>query len=251
MSNEIEKITKETGTNSLFSSIQAFENGQRIAKGLCSSNLVPEAYKGNVANTMVALEMANRINISPFMVMQNLHIIKGKPSWSSTFIISALNTCGRFKPLRFKFEGQNNQSDDYGCRAITKDLETGESVIGPLVTWRMVKDEGWLSKPGSKWKTMPELMFQYRAAAFFGRLYAPDILTGMQSVDEVVDVSAKADLNDDLEELQSLFMEKEDWLHPTDKEHIELVIKNKEYTSYKKAIQVLNEVQEPKEVENE
>lgn len=31
-------------------------------------------------------------------------------------------------------------------------------------------------------------MFRYRAAAFFGRLYAPDILMGMQSADEVVDV---------------------------------------------------------------
>lgn len=246
MSNEIQKST--SGANSLFSSIQAFEDGQRIAKGLCTSNLVPEAYKGNVANTMVALEMANRINISPFMVMQNLHIIKGKPSWSSTFIISALNTCGRFEPIRFKFEGE---ADEYGCRAVTKDIKTGESIIGPIVTWKMVKAEGWLSKSGSKWKTMPELMFQYRAAAFFGRLYAPDILTGMQSVEEVVDVSSTANNEVELEELQALFMEKEDWLYPADKEAIERIISTKEHTSYKKAIQVLNEVQEPKEVEDE
>lgn len=249
MSNEIQKST--SGANSLFSSIQAFEDGQRIAKGLCTSNLVPEAYKGNVANTMVALEMANRINISPFMVMQNLHIIKGKPSWSSTFIISALNTCGRFEPIRFKFEGDNPESDEYGCRAITKDLKTGESIIGPIVTWKMVKAEGWLSKSGSKWQTMPELMFQYRAAAFFGRLYAPDILTGMQSVEEVVDVSVSANTENELDELQSLFMEKEDWMHPNDKQAIEQVIKNREHTSYKKAIQVLKEIQEPKEVDGD
>lgn len=249
MKNEIQKVSGKA--NSLFSSIQAFEDGQRIAKGLCTSNLVPEAYKGNVANTMVALEMANRINISPFMVMQNLHIIKGKPSWSSTFIISALNTCGRFEPIRFKFEGNDTTSDEYGCRAVTKDLKTGESIIGPIVTWKMVKEEGWLSKSGSKWKTMPELMFQYRAAAFFGRLYAPDILTGMQSVEEVVDVSATANTEVELEELQALFIEKEDWLHPADKEAIERIISTKEHTSYKKAIQVLNEVQEPKEVEDE
>lgn len=248
MSNEIQKVSK---TESMFSSIQSFENGQRIAKGLCSSNLVPEAYKGNVANTMVALEMANRINISPFMVMQNLHIIKGKPSWSSTFIISALNTCGRFEPIRFKFEGDDPNSDEYGCRAVTKDLNTGESIIGPIVTWNMVKSEGWLSKSGSKWQTMPELMFQYRAAAFFGRLYAPDILTGMQSVEEVVDVSVSSNADNELEELQSLYMEKEDWLHPSDKQAIEQVIKNKERSSYKKAIQVLKEVQEPKEAEED
>jgi hypothetical protein len=52
----------------------------------------------------------------------------------------------------------------------------------------MVKKEGWLDKPGSKWKTMPELMFQYRSAAFFGRLHCPEILMGMQTLEEVIDV---------------------------------------------------------------
>jgi hypothetical protein len=35
---------------------------------------------------------------------------------------------------------------------------------------------------------MPELMMRYRAAAFFGRLYAPEITMGMHSVEEVVDI---------------------------------------------------------------
>jgi hypothetical protein len=52
----------------------------------------------------------------------------------------------------------------------------------------MANAEGWVSKAGSKWKTMPELMMRYRAAAFFGRLYAPEITMGMHSVEEVVDI---------------------------------------------------------------
>jgi hypothetical protein len=35
---------------------------------------------------------------------------------------------------------------------------------------------------------MPELMIRYRAAAFWGRLYASDLLLGMQSQEEVLDV---------------------------------------------------------------
>jgi len=35
---------------------------------------------------------------------------------------------------------------------------------------------------------MPELMLRYRAAAFFGRLYAPEILNGMHTVDENQDL---------------------------------------------------------------
>lgn len=173
-----------------FTSMQGFEDAQRIAKAICQSSLVPKAYQNNIPNTVVAMEMASRIGISPIMVMQNLDVIQGKPSWRSTFIISALNACGRFKPLRFEFEGNDIKSDDYGCRAFTYDLDNpDEKIVGPKVDWKMVKAEGWLDKSGSKWKTMPELMFQYRAAAFFGRLFAPDILTGMHSIEEIIDIT--------------------------------------------------------------
>jgi len=43
---------------------------------------VPENYRGetNMGNALIALDMANRMGISPLMVMQNLHVIEGRPS---------------------------------------------------------------------------------------------------------------------------------------------------------------------------
>lgn len=169
-------------------SANGFDHAQRVAKMLSSSNLIPEQYRGNVQNTMIALEMANRIGASPLMVMQNLYIVQGKPSWSSSFIIASLNACKRFSPIRFEMSGEG---DEYGSTAWAYDLATKERLEGPKVTMAMAKAEGWTTKTGSKWKTMPELMFRYRAAAFFGRLYAPDILMGMQTVEEVQDVVAQ------------------------------------------------------------
>ena len=242
-------MSKELSTtkqNSIFSTIASFEDGQRIAKGLATSDLVPQAYKNNIPNTMIALEMANRINVSPFMVMQNLDIIQGKPSWRSAFIIAALNSCGRFKPLRFEFVGNDNKSDEYGCRAYTEDYD-GNKITGPLVTWLMVKSEGWLSKTGSKWKTMPELMFQYRAASFFGRLYAPDILNGMQSVEEVKDVVSTIDTEfEDVSKFESLseFFEKlKSNLTDEESQQIESIIKKKVVADYDKAITFLKSKQ--------
>lgn len=162
-----------------------FEHAQRVAKMLASSSLIPKDYQGNVQNTMIAMEMANRIGASPLMVMQNLNIIHGKPSWSSTFIIAALNACKKFSPLRFEMSGEG---EDYGCMAWAYDAETKDKLEGPKVTMRMANAEGWVSKAGSKWKTMPELMFRYRAAAFFGRLYAPEILMGMLTEEEIIDI---------------------------------------------------------------
>jgi hypothetical protein len=179
--NTTELTTIEPNNGPIFAPAQ-FEHAQRIAKVLSSSDLVPTQYKNNVANTLVALEMANRMGASPLMVMQNLHIIHGRPSWGSSFIIASLNSCGRFTTLRF-------QGDANKCKAVATDKATGEVLEGPTVSLEMAKAEGWLDKAGSKWKTMPELMLKYRAAAFFGRLFAPEVLMGMQTSEEVIDIT--------------------------------------------------------------
>jgi hypothetical protein len=181
--NEITIISNTTGESGQVFAPAQFEHAQRIAKLLSSSDLVPNQYKGNIANTMVALEMAHRMNASPLMVMQNLHIIHGRPSWGSSFIIASLNSCGRFGTLRF-------ESTPTSCKAVATDKQSNSKLEGPTVTMEMAKAEGWLDKPGSKWKTMPELMLKYRAAAFFGRLYAPEIMMGLYSADEIVDIAA-------------------------------------------------------------
>jgi len=181
--NEITIINNTTGESGQVFAPAQFEHAQRIAKLLSSSDLVPNQYKGNIANTMVALEMAHRMNASPLMVMQNLHIIHGRPSWGSSFIIASLNSCGRFGTLRF-------ESTPTSCKAVALDKQSNTQLVGPTVTLEMAKAEGWLDKAGSKWKTMPELMLKYRAAAFFGRLYAPEIMMGLYSADEVVDIAA-------------------------------------------------------------
>jgi len=182
VNNTTELTTTEPVNNGPIFAPAQFEHAQRIAKVLSSSDLVPTQYKNNVANTLVALEMANRMGASPLMVMQNLHIIHGRPSWGSSFIIASLNSCGRFTTLRF-------QGDANKCKAVATDKATGEVLEGPTVSLEMAKAEGWLDKAGSKWKTMPELMLKYRAAAFFGRLYAPEVLMGMQTSEEVIDIT--------------------------------------------------------------
>ena len=170
--------------------LQCFENAQRIAGALSQSTLVPQDYKNNVANCMIALEMSQRVNANPMAVMQNLYIIHGRPSWSSQFIIGMINGCGRFSPMRFEMIGGPKDEDKWGCRAYTTDLATGEKLEGPWTSIQMAKAEGWYQKKGSKWQTMPDLMLRYRAAAFFGRLYAPDLLMGMSSDEESRDITA-------------------------------------------------------------
>ena len=169
-----------------------FETAQREAKALASSDLVPTAYKGNVANTLLAMEVASRVGASPLAVMQNLHIVQGRPSWSASFLIACVNSCGRFSPLRFETRGGDDASKkEYAVRAISTDKESGKDCTGSWVTWPMIEAEGWSKKTGSKWLTMPEQMFMYRAAAFWSRVFAPEISLGMHTSDEVEDVKGR------------------------------------------------------------
>jgi hypothetical protein len=173
----------------VFSSPAAFDAGQRMAKALAMSEIVPAAYKGNMANCVVALDMAMRMKLSPLVVLTNLNIIHGRPSWSSTFVISAINSSGLFSPLRFEFRGAEG-TDEWACRAKATDLEQRSECLGPWISVGMAKREGWYTRTGSKWPTMTETMLMYRAAAFFGRMFAAHILSGMQTAEEVEDVVA-------------------------------------------------------------
>jgi len=188
---------------SLFLDASSFDHAQRVAKMLSMSDLTPPQFKNNIQNCLIALELSSRLGCSPLATMQNLNIIHGRPSWSSQFIIACLNSCGKFSPLRFEMSGQG---DDLACRAVATDLNTGERVEGPTISIGMAKKEGWFQKPGTKWQTLPELMLHYRAASFFGRLYAPEILMGMQTSDELQDIqratrqAAAQSINDLLKE---------------------------------------------------
>lgn len=162
-----------------------------MAKALASSTLVPDSYRGeaNLGNCIIALELSQRIGASVMAVMQSMVPIHGKPTWSAAFLIATVNSCGRFSPMRFRWVGKEG-ADDWGCRAYAVEREGNLELVGALVTIAMAKAEGWYGKSGSKWKTMPEQMLQYRAAAFWTRAYAPEIALGMHTSEEIHDTQA-------------------------------------------------------------
>ena len=163
---------------------QAFELAQRQAKMLAASNLVPRDFQGNVANCAIAINVAKRTRLDPLMVCQNLAIIHGRPSWSATALIGMVNSCGRYTPLRFVFDDEDNPTS---CYAVATDKESGQELKGEKITLEMAKKEGWSTKNGSKWLTMPGQMLRYRAASFWSRAYASDLSLGFYTQDEVRD----------------------------------------------------------------
>lgn len=170
----------------VFENAEAFMLAQRMATALAESDLVPVQYKGSIANCMLAIEMANRVGTSVLMVVQNLNVIHGRPSWSAPFIIGTIKSCGKFAQLKWTYTG-NKGDDSRGCIFSAAAVDTGEVLEGPEITVKMAKGEGWYSRERSKWPNMTDVMLSYRAVAFWQRLHAPDILMGMHETGELLD----------------------------------------------------------------
>ena len=169
----------------IFGTSDNFIMAMQMAKALASSTIVPQTFQKNDANCLIAIEQAQRLHISPMMVMQNLYVIQGRPSWSSKFLIAAINNSGKFDmELQFD-ETKGKDGKPFSCTAWT--MKNGRRVEGMTVDMDMAKDEGWLGKNGSKWKTMPQLMLRYRAASFFSSLNCPELTMGLYTREEMQD----------------------------------------------------------------
>ena len=218
---------------SMYFDSDTFATAQRVCLMLASSDLVPKEYQykpigitnadGTInqalkaqddaarnkamANCMIALNKAAQLKSDPLTIMQNMAIVYGRPSWSATFLIGTVNTCGRYAPLKFRFatDGEVNETftvykkggagsqqrtihmPNTTCVAYTTERGSDEVLEGTQISIRMAFEEGWMQKDGSKWLTMPKQMLMYRAAAFWVRVYAPEISQGMHTTDEVRD----------------------------------------------------------------
>lgn len=175
------------GMMSIFSDPQAFQGAMNMACALADSTIIPKDYQKNPSNCLIAVEMASRLNASPMMVMQHLFVVNGRPAWSSQWIISMINNSRKYRDVLQYEMGHDPEDGGLSCTAWAVD-HAGQKVVGPKITMKMAQDEGWVSKSGSKWRTMPEVMIRYRAASFFGRLNCPDMIMGIYSREEVLDM---------------------------------------------------------------
>lgn len=171
--------------SSIYKNTDSFEFAQRQAKSLCESNLVPISYQGQkgLPNCLVAIEMSKRMKLSPLTVKQNLNVIHGRPTWSAQFISSQIMGCGRFENFDYLVKGEGETLE---VQCVAKRVEDQKLIKGTAVSMRMARLEGWTKNP--KYTSMPELMLRNRAATFFGRQYIPDLLLGVQTSEEVVDI---------------------------------------------------------------
>ena len=182
----VEQATQLT-TNSVWENKDQFNQLLRAAQMLSQTSIIPQSYQGKPQDCFVAIEMANRMGVSPMVVMQNMYVVKGKPSWAGQACTMLINSCGKFKDVKHIYTGEKGKPNR-GCYVTATRISDGSQVDGVEVTMQMAQAEGWTSN--SKWRNMPELMLAYRASAFFARVYCPEAMMGVQTAEEVYDADS-------------------------------------------------------------
>ena len=178
---------KNANTPTMWNDVKLMQNAWKMANVLSKTSIVPDAYKDNAGNCLVAIDIANRMGLSPIMVMQNSQMVRGNFTWRGSACKGLIDNCGRFRKTKYVFVGEQD-TPQYGCYLQAEDVQTGEIVKGSTITIQMAKDEGWIGKAGSKWQTMREQMMMYRSATFFARAYCPQALMGFYTAEELIDI---------------------------------------------------------------
>lgn len=205
----VENIDIETATNVVNSTeitvpevkektrteLELFGDNWRIATQLSKSTIIPDNYRGKPENVVIALGMAQKMELDPFTVMQNLNIVKGKTAWSGSFCRTLIERSDKFTDIELQYVGTQGQ-DNYGCKVIATRKKDNKIIEGPLVDMKMAKGEGWTTN--KKWITMPELMLSYRAMSYFARIHCPDALNGIYTSEEIEDIKPEKRVVEDV-----------------------------------------------------
>lgn len=158
---------------------EAFNHIWRVAKAFSASKMVPTHFQNRPEDCMVALMMAQQLEVNPLLALQNLQVVNGRAGFSASFAIGLANQRGPFAgPITWTAK---NSGDDLEVTAHAIVKSTGEQV-SVSTSMALAKAEGWIKNP--KYRSMPEQMLRYRAATWLIRLHCPEVLLGLGTHEE-------------------------------------------------------------------
>lgn len=184
---ELAQAITETADLNYLMKAAAFEHLQRVANMFAESSIVPERFRGNMADCAIVLAMAWRHKADPMMFFNGVYVVHGRPGMEAKLAIALVNSQRVFEgPIQFKFEGSAMERK---CTAFATHRTSGQ-LCEASVSMDMAKQEGWTKN--TKWASMPDVMLRYRAAIFLIRFYCPEAMFGMQTSDELAEINATA-----------------------------------------------------------
>lgn len=149
------------------------------AEKLAASGLIPDAYKRNPPNVLVAIEKGEALGIHPIMALEEINVISGRASLSATLMASLARAAGHIVRT-------TSEPEQATCVVIRKDDPKFEHKV--LWTRKMAEDHGLWGK--GHWRKNAALMLEYRAISQAIRKACPEVLAGIKyTPEELVEIS--------------------------------------------------------------
>jgi hypothetical protein len=192
---EVERIKMErslatlSSSDGVFASHAAFNHYSQVAALFAQSLFVPKDFQGSMPNCLIALDLAVRMRENPLVVFQNLYVVHGRPGFTAKYMIARAKLYAGWKSsVRWEIEQLEPKLLQGGFKNLSVTAwavdENGER-LEATVTMQMAIDDGWTKN--TKYKSMPEQMLRWRSASQLINLYAPEVMLGIQTAEELED----------------------------------------------------------------
>jgi hypothetical protein len=158
---------------------RSFEQINHICKIIADSDFAPKDYRGKPGNVLIAIQMGMEVGLKPMQALQGIAVINGRPSiWGDALLALVLSSpvCKGIKEW--------NEGDDYYCETIREGSK--QSIIRHFSIKKAQKAGLW-GKQGP-WSQYPERMLQMRARSYALRDAYADILKGLITAEEAMDL---------------------------------------------------------------
>lgn len=147
-------------------------------------SLLPEAYRDNPANVLLAVGLGAGMGLSPAESLYRIDVIQGKPCASAELIAANVRKAGH--KLRVQIDDQ--------AQSVTATIVRADD---PDFPFTVTRDMAWAQRMGlaskDNYKKQPMTMLQWRAISGVARLACPEALYGVQyTPDEIGDMPRSA-----------------------------------------------------------
>lgn len=140
-------------------------------------------YKGTAGNCLLIVTQGRAWNVNPFMLAQCTYINQGRLGFEGKLIHAVLEKkVGN--PFSFSYTGEG---DDRTISVTNRRIGDGElvSTSGSVRQWATNKRDG---SKNWQWIADPDKMLRYRGVREWGRAWAPGLMLGVMSDDELEDL---------------------------------------------------------------
>lgn len=159
----------------------------RVACMFANSALVPDHYRGKKEDCMIVFNQAMKLGVDPMLFMQKTYVVHGKLGMETQMAIALTNKAKKFKDvLKYEYSGEKTATaDTRKCKA-SATTQNG-MLCEAECSVQDAKDAGWWGKKNSLWPGLTSDFLTYRSAIRLIRRYCPEVLFGMETIEELHD----------------------------------------------------------------